>query len=342
MRRGLTRAQGFALFVAVCNRPEAARELIASLDESMPWLGIAAVELEAGTEDMLAEVLARLPPDREGAAMVTGLERSVPSSEGDHPVLRTLNLSRPEWPRRLARPVVLWVPEYLLPLLAREAPDFLDWRSDTLHFPALTDREHVALDSRPHWGQASGDMTVEQRGARIEELRARLATPWSPSDLLARSARFDWFLELGDQLRILGEIEEAMCLYRQALGLSESRLNAAESDRSSQALRDRSMAWGRIAVIFETQGDLDEALRIWREEEIPTYEKLGSAADLVTAHTIVSEALLDRGSPGDAEEARRRLATALPLAEKMKLPRVNKIRALLERAGGPPPEKRAV
>jgi tetratricopeptide (TPR) repeat protein len=305
--------------VAVSNRPTATQELIRRLDGSLPWLGIATVELPAGTEDSLAEVLVRLPADRSGPLMLIGLERSVSSTEGDHPVLRTLNLSRPEWPRRLPRPVVLWVPEYLLPLLAREAPDFLDWRSDTLHFPDLTEGEKVSLDTQPHWGWASGDMTAEQRRARIEELEARLAAPWEATDPVAERARFAWLLEKGDQLQILGEIDQAFQAYQQALALAEeryppARLESLAPETEQDLARDRAAAFGRIADIFQARGGLDEALRI-RQEELPVYERIGDIRGRAITLGKIADILQARG---DLEEALRiRREEELPVYERI-------------------------
>ncbi|MCP4664573.1 MAG: hypothetical protein GY856_55010, partial [bacterium] len=101
MRRGLRRADGFALFIAVCNSPVTVGELIRLTAEAMPEVALRTVELEADVADPLAAVLAQLPAGSQGPVMVRGLERSNPSTQAEHPVLRTLNLGRPEWPRKL-------------------------------------------------------------------------------------------------------------------------------------------------------------------------------------------------------------------------------------------------
>ena len=53
------------------------------------------------------------------------------------------------WPGS-GQPVVFWVADYLVGLLGREAPDFFDWRSDTLNpfVPALG--SSIFLGTNPH------------------------------------------------------------------------------------------------------------------------------------------------------------------------------------------------
>ncbi|HEV7515230.1 MAG TPA: hypothetical protein VGR07_02915, partial [Thermoanaerobaculia bacterium] len=82
--------------------------------------------LDEHTTLPLDEILAQVSSEAQGPVMVLGLEWSCPSDATYHPVLERLNLSRPRWPIELPRPVVFWVPEYMLGLLGREAPDFLD------------------------------------------------------------------------------------------------------------------------------------------------------------------------------------------------------------------------
>ncbi len=40
---------------------------------------------------------------------------------------------------------------------------------------------------------------------------------------------------------------------------------------------------GKIADILHACGELDEAIRIWREEVLPVYERLGAVHNLVFA-----------------------------------------------------------
>ena len=131
--------------MAVCNRPIDRTALILHLAESMPGVTLQTIPLDEKTTDPLAEIERQTDSAGTGPIMLVGLENAVSSSAGDHPVLRTLNLRREEWARKVPHPVVLWIPAYVLGLLGRAAPDFLDCRRDTLHFDPLAEGELLAF-----------------------------------------------------------------------------------------------------------------------------------------------------------------------------------------------------
>ena len=82
----------------------------------------------------------------------------------------------------------------------------------------------------------------------------------------------------------LGHPEDAEQSYSQALTAV-----SGTDDR-----RRRAMAQGRIASILETRGDLDKALRIRKEEQIPVYERLGEVRSLAIARGQTADILLVR------------------------------------------------
>ena len=71
--------------------------------------------------------------------------------------------------------------------------------------------------------------------------------------------------------------------------------------------RRRAIVRGRIADTLVARGDVDEALRIRREEEIPVYERLGDVRLLAIARGKIADILLARG---DLDEALRIRAAA--------------------------------
>ncbi|MCW0217402.1 MAG: tetratricopeptide repeat protein, partial [Prosthecobacter sp.] len=110
------------------------------------------------------------------------LELAVPADESRLTCIRQLNLRRSDW-RQFACPVVLWVPEYLLGILMRRAPDFSDWRSGSLVFVAEAGLNHergLAVDSKQNINaleDSAWDWELAlpaERKARIAELRVRL------------------------------------------------------------------------------------------------------------------------------------------------------------------------
>lgn len=186
--------------------------------------------------------------------MIIGLEEAVRSDQSEHPVLFNLNLSRPEWPRRLPRPIVLWVPEYVLALLGREAPDFLDWRSDTVYFlePATLGMMPLSLEQ---WMSELWDRMPESlRRERIAELRSRLSEGDS-KERVDVAAYYDWVLELGDHLSALGSLEEAEDCYIEAL---ENRQFALDKTSLVSIYR-------RLGLVYDKQGRETDSSEYYRK-----------------------------------------------------------------------------
>jgi len=231
LARGLDRSQGFALFLAVCDPPAQRDEMIGRLRRAMPGVELDRIEVSPRTTDLLAEVLAQAPQAR-GPILITGLERVISEDQSRHPMLETLNIQRPEWPRRVTQPVVLWIPELLLSFLEHEAPDFLDWRSDTVHFPSSEDEQSLLI-----------------RRDRVAELKRRLAESGPSQDRAVLVARADWLFELARELEGIGESPaEAKAFHQQAVHLREGVAYQAliEADLKPP------IAAGKIAIIAGT------------------------------------------------------------------------------------------
>ncbi len=210
-------------------------------------------EERIGTEVLFDRL--SVEPDN-GPAQLMGLE-SWPESFDD--LLGRLNRRRDALPERCPRPLLVWVLSSNLEKVATRAADLWDWRSGVFDFtlpPAevRTDRHQFHLG-----GPA---MFAPDRQGRIERLQKYLAkhSPSSPADV-------DLLLDLGDLQRSLGDVAEAANTYSRAL----------ETVASLDDPRRRAITYGRIADIRQERGQLDEALRILTEEQLPLFEKLGDA-----------------------------------------------------------------
>lgn len=64
-------------------------------------------------------------------------------------------------------------------------------------------------------------------------------------------------------------------------------------------------SWGDLGDIWEARGDLDEALRIRREEEIPVYERLGDVRSRAVTMGKIADVLQARGELDEALRIRR-------------------------------------
>jgi len=110
MQRMLELSEGrFSLSIAVCNSPALRDYLIDRLRESRP--GIKVIGLPSDLTDVLGYIEANLHTVP-SALMVAALDKSIPSSEANHPVLQSLNAAREQLEKRCPWPVVIWLPEY--------------------------------------------------------------------------------------------------------------------------------------------------------------------------------------------------------------------------------------
>jgi hypothetical protein len=85
------------------------------------------------------------------------------------------------------------------------------------------------------------------------------------------------------------------------------------------AVRERAVTMGSIADILSDRGDLDEALRIRREEELPVYERLGDMDGVIHVKWSIAHGLREKGvSSEETMQAILQLLTeAYRLAKKL-------------------------
>ena len=86
---------------------------------------------------------------------------------------------------------------------------------------------------------------------------------------------------------------------------------------------------GQIADILQARGELDEALRIRQDEEMPVYERLGDVRSLLVAQAKIA-LLLMKFTPPRREEANQLLCVALAAARKMRIPEEQQIERILQ------------
>lgn len=299
----------------------------------MPGTELEVAILDAGTTDPLAEVLRQVGEEGE-AVMLLGIERAVHMGTDDAPILRALNLERSEWPERLRRPVVLWIPESVLGALGRTAPDFLDWRSDTLHFPVgvgRLDRELVAFDTSLWQGGVDRRMPARDRRGRVHELRSRLCSTPPSTDLTIEKTRASWLFELGNHLLFFGEIDKAEDRYKESLAIAEQvgdrfilagsyhqlgrvagergRLqDALEWYRKSLQISEEvgyslgmAMSYHQLGIVAEEEGRYDEAIN-WYQESLAIKRKEGDRSGMAATYHQLGNLSEGRGSLREAVE----------------------------------------
>ena len=90
---------------------------------------------------------------------------------------------------------------------------------------------------------------------------------------------------------------------------------------------------GRIADIYQSRGELEEALRIREMEVLPTLERLNDKRGLLVARANLAIGLLTRDRNGDRERAISLLKAAHGSAFEMRIPEAEQIAGILRRIG---------
>lgn len=285
LRRGLERARGFALFIAVAANPAQRQRLIDHLQEACPAHRFHTVAIRPDTTDILEEVLKQAPtPD--GPIMVVGLENAMPYDTPDHPVLANLNLRRPEWRERIPQPVVFWITPYLLGNLGRHAPDFLDWRSDTVHFPNIHPDDLRPLFAEAWRGGIDTSLPVTARLERIRDLESRIAGQSESVDPAVQRIVAQWKHELGTHYQMLGRFEDSIRVFENLLPLAW-----ASSDRRNEAT-----LLGNLGLGFNALGNSQKAIECHRHS-IQILHELGdrqaegdAVGNLGNAYAVLGDA----------------------------------------------------
>jgi esterase/lipase superfamily enzyme/tetratricopeptide (TPR) repeat protein len=163
-------------------------------------------------------------------------------------------------------------------------------------------------DCAERLGRSDDQERLLELGMRIED-----GDPRARAMLLSASA---------SRLIQTGGIDTAEKLLKEAVAVFETLGD----------VRARAVTMGKIADILQARGQLDEALKIRNEEELPVYERLGDVRELLIARAKLAMALLRRGRETDRGEASRLLGLAVDEARRLQLPEAQQIELLMAQA----------
>ncbi|HPS91249.1 MAG TPA: tetratricopeptide repeat protein [Methanothrix sp.] len=298
-------AEGFRLGFIKCNQPIQCRQNADRLKEMLAGeKAIISIELHEPIASLRRAVLQALEPDRldrsgNSAIMIFGFEHSVPSN-GPAPALDELNQSREIFPKYFSCPVLIWLPDYALTRLAREAPDFWGWRSGVFEFfPELrlmttlvNDFLHDNIDN----------MSLSAKRERAAALEGLIFDYKEFGIDAGVSLAFAGVLnQLGSIKYQLGEYSEAKRLYENSL-------------KRSQELQDRKetiVALGQLGNLAYQMGDLNSANKYYSE-------RLKLSRELGDSHSV-SDSLGKLGMlaeyMGSLTEARRLFQDSLTISK---------------------------
>ena len=324
LRRSLQRSRGFALLLCVCELPTARNQFIAQLGAAMPDVELITIDAADPGQDLLEALAAHVTDARPRAFMVVVADALLADPASAQRFLDTLNLRRAEWPHRVPHPVAFWLPRRHLGEVTRGAPDFFDWRSDTIDFPEVPDTALRPLGIREWKFGVDPRFSLEERNERLRELKSRIAAVADATDEVIVRQRLAWWDEVAELERVRGELNEALRIYEQEELPAFGRLGDVRSVAITQ---------GKIADILHARGELDEALRIREQEELPVYRRLGDVRELLVARAMLAQYLLMRDAPGDRDKAGGLLCLALADARRLRIPEAGQIEEILQLTG---------
>ena len=300
-------AESFRLGFVKCNQPVQCLQMLERLKKMLVGeADIIIVNLKEPVSSLRRAVLQALDSDslaqKKKAIMILGFERSIPS-EGPAPVLDELNQSRDNFPKSFSGPFLIWLPDYALTLLAREAPDFWGWRSGVFEFSP--EQKMMDLVERTMLQGAEEDrLSLEGKIEHASALEGLIAD-YQEMDRGERENRAlsEILHRLGKIRNLLGDYAAAKKLHQQSLEIFQQLGDQRGMSRSLHQL-------GNLAYFT---GDYDEARKLY-QQSLEIDQKLGDKSHLsMLLHNLGNLA----DAAGNYAEARKLYTRSLEIAQEL-------------------------
>ena len=293
------RPQKFQCLVLDCRDETLRDRLINDLNEDLRLAGRQPASLRLTSQDhpdfAAVEQALRKRAESNDVIHITGGPSWFDSAKWN-----AFNIRREAVARHIKASLLFWLDPESVISMAKNAIDLWAWRTAVISFETAPQQilipqpDFRIIDSRPRI----------ERTARIDFLRQVLQEPDLPNDI-----RFGLAFEMGDLLARIGQVADAEATFHHAA-------NLAPDDRS------RAVTMGKIADILQSRGQLDDALRIRQEEELPVYDRLGD----------VRERAVAMGKIADILQARCQLDDALRIRQEEQLPVYDRLGDVRSRA----------
>ncbi|MBO3716157.1 MAG: hypothetical protein J5X23_14505, partial [Candidatus Accumulibacter sp.] len=292
LQRLLEHAGGFQLVFAGCLSFAYRQALIDRIDVRHPSAVIVDLVPLAGPSVVLDE-LRRIGPQHNPIHLV-GVEAWLRQAGPE--ALHALNYRRESLAADVPNTLVLWLDPGTIATVASEAPDLWAWRAAVLDF-SHPPAERLAVHRGSIFLGSAERAQRERRLAEIGDYLRSIGEPGGPDA--------DLMLEASDIEQSLGRSEAALA-HAKAAGAAFREID----DRRSAAV-----AVGRIADILASCGQLDEAMRLRVEEQLPVYERLGDVRSKAVTQGYIADILVSRGQLDEA--LRLRVEEELPVYERL-------------------------
>ncbi len=339
----------FSLYFARCNVPEYRKALSAALimecEKNIIEIDVHELDFDpkkSALDVSLQQALADAPPH--SPVFLYGLERLLPIDEKK---LQDRTLQQLNWRRsayaRLKRPLVIWLSDAALSLLAQGAPDFYDWYSGFYEFD-------VPEEERPHFTQKSLEQAKAGRvhpAYRLNEagklklihyLQGLLEESTETSEEVLEQLNdlcglyfylsdYQALIEYAQQMLVLAkelENKKRMSQAHSNLGLAYSGLNDYEQAQEHQQQTvqlaqeiDNKGLWAQtlssLATTEQVLGDYEAALEHY-QQALAVHQQVGNHQ--WEAGTLCYMADLYQ-QQGEYSQALQALKQALPIAQQI-------------------------
>jgi len=292
--QGLTRAEGFHLYLVQCNNSRLQSEIQASLIEQLEAAGMTVYlrRLSEPVESLADFLPAGFSPKKgeKPVLMVNGLDISFSQNDDSQAFLHRLNFARDVLPKKFPLPLVLWLPVGAFKKIITEAHDLWSWRSGTFYFstpPEMVQaqfQETIAVKER-EGEKGLSEKSYKERLALYTGLLEDLQTqPESEKNRLQQADVMQQMAELHHKFSntlLPAEkrsecLEKALASQEQALAIKESILGPdhPEAAISSHNLASIYQSLGRLSEARET---LEKAIKIQEKTFGPNHPDLASS-----------------------------------------------------------------
>jgi tetratricopeptide (TPR) repeat protein len=301
-------AEGFRLGFVKCNQPVQCRHMTVRLKEMLVGeANIITVELKEPVSSLRRAVLQALESDKSDnvekkAIMVLGFEHSVPSGDSA-PALDELNQSRENFPNSFSGPVLIWLPDYALTRLAREAPDFWGWRSGVFEL-APEMRVIAAVEKMVINDSFSDRLSLSEKIEKASALEGLIRDYQE----LPSGERMD--RSMANVLHGLGNIRYLLGVYNEAHQLYQDSMNIF------QVLGDKSgvsKSLHQLGILAHNKGDLAEARRLY-QESMKIKQELGDKRGVSKSLHQLGNLAYDKG---DLAEAGRLYQESMKISQEL-------------------------
>jgi tetratricopeptide (TPR) repeat protein len=222
--RSIKLSQKYYLFFVACNQIPRQTELIADIKAKLPTKNIEVISFKEPVTNLLTELKQTLKDKSPDAIFVQGLGNSI-SSDGigkENALIHSLNLTRDSFNDAFQCPIYLWLPEYAVIKITRNAPDFFSVRSGVFYFSSTAEQviSDIFQSTSSEWLETSS-LPLAEKQKRIANLENLLAEYQGlHEDKRDKYAEARLLSNLGSLFEFISDYRRAIKYFEMALVIS--------------------------------------------------------------------------------------------------------------------------